>query len=793
MKQNHTDPLAYITKAKYFYEGLVYGELEPYSSLVYSCLYDRFKIQTVEDIKILKAVSKQLYSNYVYWDEDIYNAPIEDVDKFIHSCDAEKTSGENNGLNLNKIEIDLEKEVNGKYLNSYKNYYIAIRIASTIIKKRNKCSNVSDYPINLQKHKDWSEKIGDEFKNINSYQDVVKFCISYIYYTQKDSATKHFQILPLQFYRLLIYSILKAEFLYVPNYNTILQQIKNDGMNAFTVLPEIVTYGIESICETIDKCHQQYKSLIDSGDSITENIFLQVNIEKKFCNPKYKNEQVSVNTGQWGAIVDIIKLAYETSLIDIAYISSSQNIKVLMSLIKSINDFVGFYSKENISFIGSIDKDLWENISKANDILLIKASILLSQIIEQVQPKDDSSMMPKLHYSISNPTINERMEWVKRIVPKESINPFVVYCKQHGDINVKTITDLFTRKNITPLTKASIIDYDGINRYNEYVNQGIELSIEQTPLYIAIRKLNIEKSKYEDEKDLVDKLWIYLKDKNPDSLHKILPPSLYVQSIKCLCKITKQNINGNVEFAQNALELLDEMINLLRLATLSYKSENTTPYRFRPLFEYSFYEYSNGKINLLKPYEYDSFVEYLAYTDDIFFISSLYFPNPINYIYLENFFQCYNRKVHKLHHEIQKALLASKEKELVGNVASQMNEERKKTIQILGIFGTFIAFVSSIAGMIKSVGNIVDFMLFCMTFVVCLLIFIWCLYSFFTEDHKHSFWKHILATIAILAIIASFTICTLHIFEHIKSGQNVTKSPTGNITLNTNISYSSTK
>ena len=151
------------------------------------------------------------------------------------------------------------------------------------------------------------------------------------------------------------------------------------------------------------------------------------------------------------------------------------------------------------------------------------------------------------------------MEWVKRIIPKESINPFVVYCKQHGDINVKTITDLFTRKNITPLTKASITGYDGINRYNEYVNQGIELSIEQTPLYIAIKKLNIEKSKYKDEKNFVDKLWKYLRDKNPDSLHKILPPSLYVQSIKCLCKITKQNINGNIEFAQNALDLLDEI------------------------------------------------------------------------------------------------------------------------------------------------------------------------------------------------------------------------------------------
>ena len=101
-----------------------------------------------------------------------------------------------------------------------------------------------------------------------------------------------------------------------------------------------------------------------------------------------------------------------------------------------------------------------------------------------------------------------------------------------------------------------------------------------------------------------------------------------------------------------------------------------------------------------------------------------------------------------------------------------MNEERKKTIQLLGIFGTFIAFVSSVAGMIKSVDCIVDFLLFCMTFVVCLLIFIWCLYTFFTDGKKHSMWKHVLSTIAILAIIWAFAYCVLQIFDTLKAEED---------------------
>ena len=187
----------------------------------------------------------------------------------------------------------------------------------------------------LCKHSEWCEKISKEFKKINNYQSIVKFCISYKYYTEKDVVKKHFQILPLQFYYLVIKSILRAEYLYISDYKDILRKIDDKAelgnMDAFTVLPDIVTYGIEPIQEMINKCDRQYRSLLDNNEKIAENIHLEAYVENKFCRPKYKNEQVSIETGQWIPIVDIIKLAYEISFIDIAYVSSTSNIRLLMS------------------------------------------------------------------------------------------------------------------------------------------------------------------------------------------------------------------------------------------------------------------------------------------------------------------------------------------------------------------------------------------------------------------------------------------------------------------------------
>ena len=799
MKTDNINSQSYIHQASSFYDGLVNGELNSYSSIVFACLHDKFDIRTIDDVKILGAVvSSIMYSNHVYLSKTVYTLPLDElvsnIGTYIISCDEEDKKCKTQKFEYINIETEFKKL--NPNLTSCSNHYRWLFITKIIINRRQQELKQNTKSFTLSNHDKWHEEIAGVFTKITNYRSIVNFCISYMYYTEKDVVKKHFLVLPLKFYKYVIKSILKAEYIYIPDYKNIFKKYddNDNDKNVHAVLPDVVTYGIEPIREVINKCDHQYGTLLNASNDINKNFYFDTYVDNKFHRPKYKNEQVCVETGQWIPIVEIIKLAYEASFIEIAYISSSHNIRILMSLFKGIKDLNSYYQKNSsiLSIIDTIENKLWKEVEELNQILCHKATFLLSQIIEQKQPEDDSSMMPRLHYNIPEETIQNVIKNIPNV--KIGNNPFIEFCENPSKDDIKTIESLFKKKSIIPLDRASIGSYDGINKYNEFVNYGLELGIGQTPLYIAIKKLKTDKPKLQDEKDFIANFNSYIANKSKDILLKVIPPSLYVETIKCLCKITNRHINNDIDFAKESLDLLDEVLGLLRLATLAYKGQCITPYRFHPLFEYSFYEYSNQKLLLVNAYEYDDFIEYLTCTDNVLFLPSLRYPHPVNYDYLENFFFCYNREVHLYHHEIHKKVIEKKEKEIMHKADSKLNEERKNTIQILGIFGSLIAFVSSVVGMIQSVDCIVDFMLFCMTFVVCLLIFIWCLYTFFTDGKKHSMWKHVLSTIAILAIIGAFAYCVLQIFNTLKVGEDkleqVEQSANTSVTIDSNISYS---
>ena len=776
MKPDNLNFQPYIYQASSFYNGLVDGELESYSSIVYSCLYEVFKIKTLDDIRILKAASKIPCSDYAYWDKEVCTSSIEDISKFVHSCD--NNNDRKDDIIDFKHEIDkLEKEeAHGQFLKSYYNIYKYIKLAEKIIEKRNETASQSVEPIILQGHWSWSKEIASEFQEIRQYKKLVKFCISYMYYTQKDVVKKHFQAIPLQFYSFLIKSILRAEFIYIKNYDSILKARSVNEMDAYSVMPEIVAYGIEPICETINKCNRQYQFLLRDKDSFNECICLEAYTDNKFYRPKYKNEQVCVVTGQWIPIVDIIKLAFEISLIDIAYISSSQNIRLLMSLIKGIHDLKEYYLEENIGFINSIDKGLWDNVEQVNNMLRIKAAILLSQIVEQKQPSDDVSMMPKLSYNISDEIINKATEEMKGIADNSN-NPFIDFYKGHGDDKIKTINDLFCNRNITLLNQSSSTHEYGIDSYNEYAFSGIKLYISHTPTYYAVKGL----ISTDDENGVIDLLSSYIGGANNKLLHEV-PPSLYVKVIKYLYNIADRHIKDNFDFADKALGLMDKMNDILRQAILTYKNGNQTPCRYRPLFEYSFYQYDEGKLLMYEPTKLEDFIKGQTQIDNVLFISSLNNVGPINYTYLENFYYTYNRISHQLHRKIQLQLLKKEENVLSKiieeerekekrNLINTIQEERKNTIQIVGILGTFIAFVSSIAGMIQSVACIVDFVLFCVIFVLCLLSFVWCLNNLLTTSKVLAKWKLKSVIIILLTILILSILCLCYKFGDLKKGE----------------------
>ena len=119
----------------------------------------------------------------------------------------------------------------------------------------------------------------------------------------------------------------------------------------------------------------------------------------------------------------------------------------------------------------------------------------------------------------------------------------------------------------------------------------------------------------------------------------------------------------------------------------------------------------------------------------IFFASLGY--ESIDISHLENLLFRYNNKWHiKMGDNMQQQLdkiidtrkgVIDAQDELnktLGSIPEQFVDERKRTVQLLGIFGAMLAFVSSVIGMQKIVKSSLDFALFCCMFVMCLLIFV---------------------------------------------------------------------
>lgn len=169
MKSDNLNFQPYIYQASSFYNGLVDGELEPYSSIVYSCLYEVFKIRTLDDIRILKAASKIPCSDYAYWDKEVCTSSIEDISKFVHSCD-NNNDRKDDIIDFKQEICKLEEEeAHGQFLKSYYNIYKYIKLAEKIIEKRNEPASQSVEPVILQGHRSWSKEITGEFQEIRQY------------------------------------------------------------------------------------------------------------------------------------------------------------------------------------------------------------------------------------------------------------------------------------------------------------------------------------------------------------------------------------------------------------------------------------------------------------------------------------------------------------------------------------------------------------------------------------------------------------------------------------------------
>ncbi|MCD8262938.1 MAG: DUF805 domain-containing protein [Tannerellaceae bacterium] len=110
-------------------------------------------------------------------------------------------------------------------------------------------------------------------------------------------------------------------------------------------------------------------------------------------------------------------------------------------------------------------------------------------------------------------------------------------------------------------------------------------------------------------------------------------------------------------------------------------------------------------------------------------------------------------------------------------ITTSNNESRQSTIQILGVFAAFLAFVTISLGAIKVAHNILQFVVFSITFMLSLSLFVVCLKHTFRHDSNRSgiaanclksrLKKHAVSILAVLGWIIILGLCSKFLNEHL--------------------------
>lgn len=238
----------------------------------------------------------------------------------------------------------------------------------------------------------------------------------------------------------------------------------------------------------------------------------------------------------------------------------------------------------------------------------------------------------------------------------------------------------------------------------------------------------------------------FLQKFTPSAFIRIL--QTIVKDIETRLNVDRDQVKGEeVDDIEKEIEHLKVFLDHLRMYIKVYG--DSAPFQYRPLFESSFYELSGNTVSFLdvqedkiRNYDSDNF-------EKSFFFASLG-CTPVNVEYLDFVHMYRNNERRKLSIRLEKLKKEKRDKEyekkgnevfakaqMVIKAESEAALERTKneievnstrlrhdTIQHLGIFATFLAFVTISIGMVKVAQTIQEYIVFCLSFTAALAFFV---------------------------------------------------------------------
>lgn len=525
-------------------------------------------------------------------------------------------------------------------------------------------------------------------------------------------------------------SILNGEYLILQNYSSLITaSIKSIDLGDENVLP-IVHFHLEKsyiyFANSANEMCYRIERILENKPS--NHINLEIN----------NNNPESSMANSWGWVYigkevtrpfeQIIKSIINMTIIDHAYKTKDRNILDLLTLREQIKSLKLHLSVNK----GYIEDNDFCNFQTILSMVQIKMSNILFRMLNQKQNDEDLEL--DYYFTFGGETQQEINTSLVQYIISDNIvdsNPFIKTRKDHFNREItsseeKELINLFT----------SYCKMKDVNTYNKYVREGIK---SYCKISAVMEKIS------NDEDEIAMEHIIEISDREI----RALTPSLFVKAIKYVTRHipylkTRYSDKDQYLIKLNLyLQTLSKLLDKLELYISQFSK--SVPYRYLPPFEYSFYEidtdlnikFSKGVFE--KRNGEEGRVQIITYNKEDFknkFFFASVGCTSMNFEYLRRFSGKYNaerRKYSRDYYKLVDDRIKTSIEESKAQTAKMMSletkymedatEQRHQTMQILGIFAAFLAFVTITVGLIKVATTVHEFLLFCTAFTLSLLLF----------------------------------------------------------------------
>lgn len=646
-----------------------------------------------------------------------------------------------------------------------------------------------------EENSDWKKDFRETIKEEDhmKIQCIIQFAL---FHLESNDLCTFFNEINGLFYYHLIKALLNAEYLLLDNYTELLDEvlkcdINDSSSDQFSVPKVVLPYPIKSFI--ILALHEKemcfrIKQIIDKPG--TNRIAITL-LEDEYANNRL-DEKILIGETVTAAIGKFVKSVVDMTMIDHSFKTNDTNFDKLINLLKRL---------EVVKRLGVTQ------LNNVLDLVEVKASSMLYSMLIQKQKcfniqyrftsgiQHDVDLLPSLR------------EQSGKLNSASDNNIFISKRKLNFGKKVD-LTDLKSR--ILPYTSKGRKD---INLYHKCIEIGLDN-------YELISNIIDSINKQPNDERIINLIEeFYQSHSNSDKLTS----SFYIKSFEYIEQyIISLEQDDNIERKNRPILLLTKLLASFRNYILKY--EHSVPARYLPIFEFSFYKLESTGLYVHSPIskEYIENYDYHSLKDQFFFASLC--CSPLNIQSLLNIYELYANKNHEYsiiyYNQMNRIYISVAKEEIqkdlrnqigtLGNIVNKYNKKieekankvaekarkdneelRHQSMQLLGIFAAFLAFVTISVDASKIATSAIDFLIFSFSYTLGLIVFVFLIKSYKEEEIKEfPRWKKMIyvwekyALFIILLAGLIFAVCI-----HFNEKDKLQKEPT----LNTVVEEESSK